>query len=535
MRRAALLTAFLALALLHTWPLATAPGSLSRLDNADTGLNTWIVAWVQHILPRAPLRLFEAPIFFPERLTLAYSEHMLVPSIIGAPLAWIGLSPVLVYNLLVILGFALSGWSMCLVVARWTGSTAAGVIAGTLFAFNAHLLTRIAHLQALHVQFFPLALLAFDEVLTRIESRQVRRAGALLTVAFVLQALCSNYSMTFLAATLTVAALVRAPEWLGPGRSARASTLAAAGLACTGFLLPFLWPYYVVSDEQGLARPLDEVRLYSAGLLDYLTTAGRLHYAWWSHHVFEGRTSLFPGIVATGLAAATLAGRDGLRDARVRMTSAVGVVGFALSFGPSMPGYGWLHTYVPLFQGIRGAARWGFLTLMAIAILAGFAVASLERRWGKSAYWPALFAALLGAVTLEAIRTPMSFVPFAGIPPIYDTLQSMPGAVVLEWPLHSGADVSRNARYLVPATRHFHPLVNGYSGFEPASFRERAQAWREFPSDSVVAAMAHIGVTHVVVHVNEAGGRVAAETAASDRLRLVADDGERRIYQVRVE
>ena len=86
-RRTALLAVFVALALLHTWPLASAPGSLSRLDNADSALNTWIVAWVSHILPRDPTRLFEAPIFHPEHHALAYSEHLLVPALIGAPLS----------------------------------------------------------------------------------------------------------------------------------------------------------------------------------------------------------------------------------------------------------------------------------------------------------------------------------------------------------------------------------------------------------------------------------------------------------------
>jgi hypothetical protein len=474
MRRAALLAVFLSLALLHTWPLASAPGSLSRLDNADTGLNTWIVAWVQHILPSDPLRLFDAPIFFPERHTLAFSEHLLVPALMGAPLAWLGLSPVLVYNLLVIAGLTLSGWTMCLVLERWTRSTAAGVVAGSLFAFNAHLLTRFAHLQALHAQFYPLTLLAFDAVLTEREPRRVRRAGLLLTIVFVLQALCSNYAMVFLGVALIVAALVRAPEWIGRGRSVKASTLAVSALASAVLLLPFLWPYYLVRRDAGLTRPIEEVRLYSAGLFDYLTTA-------------------------------------------------------------AMPGYAWLHAHVPPLQGVRGAARWGFLLLMAVAILAGYAVASLQRRWRLRPYWPAVFAVLLGAVTIEAIRTPMSFVPFGGIPAIYDILRGTPHAVVVEWPLYSGDAVSRNARYMVAGTRHFHPLVNGYSGFEPAAFRERAKAREAFPSDTTLEDMTRAGVTHAVLHVKDLRERVVQEASVSLRLLLVADDGERRLYQLRVD
>ena len=92
------------LAVLHTWPLATAPGTLSRNDNGDAMLNEWIVAWVQHQLPRHPLQLFQANIFYPARDTLAFSEPLIVPAILGSPVRLAGGSPVLVSNLLLLLG-----------------------------------------------------------------------------------------------------------------------------------------------------------------------------------------------------------------------------------------------------------------------------------------------------------------------------------------------------------------------------------------------------------------------------------------------
>src|SRR6185312_541904 len=83
----------LLLAIAHTWPLATAPGTLSRNDNGDAQLNEWIMAWVGHQLPRAPTRLFDANIFYPARDTLAFSEPLIVPALMGAPLQWLGASP----------------------------------------------------------------------------------------------------------------------------------------------------------------------------------------------------------------------------------------------------------------------------------------------------------------------------------------------------------------------------------------------------------------------------------------------------------
>ena len=155
------------LAIAHSWPLASDLGHLSRLDNDDAALNTWIVAWTAHILPLAPWRLFDPPIFYPEPHTLAYADHMFVPSVLGAPLLWAGMGPVLVHNVLIILGLGLSGFAMCLVMTRWTDSRSAGVIAGMLYGFNAHVLMRFPHLQAQHAEFFPVMLYALDRVLTR--------------------------------------------------------------------------------------------------------------------------------------------------------------------------------------------------------------------------------------------------------------------------------------------------------------------------------------------------------------------------------
>lgn len=57
--RLAILALFAALAVVHTWPLATDPGRLSRNDNADAMLNEWTVAWVAHQLARDPIHLFD--------------------------------------------------------------------------------------------------------------------------------------------------------------------------------------------------------------------------------------------------------------------------------------------------------------------------------------------------------------------------------------------------------------------------------------------------------------------------------------------
>src|ERR1700730_5835785 len=136
----ALCAFFLGLSIVHTWPLATAPARLSRNDSPDTVLNEWIIACVAHQAVQDPRHLFDANIFYPDRGTLAYSELLLPPAALGAPLLWAGASPVLVYNILVIVGFAVTAWAGCVLVWRWTGDLVAGIVAGVLIGFNAHTL-----------------------------------------------------------------------------------------------------------------------------------------------------------------------------------------------------------------------------------------------------------------------------------------------------------------------------------------------------------------------------------------------------------
>jgi hypothetical protein len=132
MMRGRTLLLFTALAALHTWPLAIGLGSNSRHDHADALLNEWILAWVAHAVPTNPLHLFDANIFHPEPRTLTFSEHLLTQSLLTSPLIWLGVPTLVAYNIALLAGLALTGWTMALVITGWTGDRWAGLLAGSL-------------------------------------------------------------------------------------------------------------------------------------------------------------------------------------------------------------------------------------------------------------------------------------------------------------------------------------------------------------------------------------------------------------------
>jgi hypothetical protein len=525
------------MAVLHSWPLASDPLHLGRLDNDDAALNMWVIAWVAHILPRDPLQLFEAPIFHPEPHALAYSEHLLVPALLGAPLLWLGASPVLVHNLLIIAGLALSGWAMYLLMVRWTASTGAGVVAGLVYAFNAHTLTRFVHLQAFHVWLFPAMLYAFDRVLSGGSSNPGWRHVVLLVAAFAGQALSSNYLMVFAAASLAVVALVRIRDWAAPSRASVRKHLVVAAIASVILLMPFLYPYYEVGRSGRLTHTFAEISHYSATWREYLATGGRVHYEAWSRS-FMTDTALFPGVLALILAAVAIGAGEVGRDPRARMAAAIALAGFVFSFGTRVPGYWWLHEHVPLLGALRAVERWGWLALAGLAILAGFGAAVIRRRVAMQPrqVWPAVVVVLCIVVTIEALRAPVGLTEFAGIPRLYERLAGDEPVVLAEFPFFAGQAWSQNGRYVLHNTRYFKPLINGYSSYSPPPWQARAQLLESFPSPAAVDALRALNTTHIAVHVQAFAQRHGEAALAAigpvPGLQLLTEEDGIRLYRL---
>lgn len=515
------LSLFVLLAVVHTWPLATAPGRLSRNDAPDTVHKEWILAWDAHQLAHDPWHLFDSNIFYPKRNTLAYSDHLFVQALMGAPLLWLGASPVLVYNLLIIAGLALTGWATSLVVERWTRNRLAGIFSGSLMAFNALTLTRFPQIQDQHMEFFPLALWALDRLLVT-----PRLADAAhLAGWFVLQALTCGYLMVFTSLSLVAAVAARPLDWAGPRfRRVAPLLLLSGGLAALA-LTPFLLPYLRVSREEGFTRSLAEVSEFSAHLTDYLATGGRFHFNIWSHRFFDG-DALFPGVIASGLAVAALVSGVAWKDRRARMAVAFGLVAFAVSFGPAFPLYAPLCRVFPPMAGIRGAVRSGQLFLAAIAILAGFGWARLQRSERR---FVALGIVLLLSAHLEALRAPIQYRLFEGISPIFDNLRTGK-KVIACFPFPHAPEIGENVDCMLASTRFWQPILNGNSSFTPELYIREAAALDAFPEGTSLQYLRQLGVTHVIVFTNKLSPPRLAHLDEHPELVLWKADKAVRIY-----
>jgi hypothetical protein len=491
-RAIAVVLLFWGLTFVMTYPQIRVLDRGVTLEIGDPLLSTWRLSWIAHQLPTDPWHLYDGNIFHPEKNTLAFSDAMIVPSLMAAPLVWLGVHQLVVYNLLLLSGFALSGAAMFPLVRSITGHAGAALVAGFVFAFLPYRYMHYGHLELQMAHWMPLCLWALHRTI-----RDGRWRDGLLTGLFLaLQTLSSLYYGIFLAAFLIpvgVALLIGA----GRARVLPAVRSLAAGAVLAGVLVaPFARPYFTARQSVG-ERPLSEVEEYSARPRDYLVAHPR-------NTLFgtplEGarmrERALFQGIVVPILALAAL--WPPLSAARVGYLLGLALA-FECSLGTNGILYPWLREHVMPFRGLRVPARMALLVGLSLAFLAGDAVARIWQRVGSRQARVGLVAAIALAIAAEYHSTLVLDDVWRSPPPIYAQLADRPDAVLLELPL-TAWEPAREPVYMYFSTFHWHRLVNGYSGFSPRWYPDLLQRMKTFPDDGTVEDLRRRGVDYVIVH-----------------------------------
>jgi hypothetical protein len=135
-----------------------------------------------------------------------------------------------------------------------------------------------------------------------------------------------------------------------------------------------------------------------------------------------------------------------------------------------------------------------------------------QRRSGRRAAL-AISVAVVACATIEALRAPIKYKRFDGIPGVYRLIAMESSPVVLaEMPFYPGHAAFQNAEYVLNSTAHWRPLLNGYSGYTPASYRNLAWVLWYFPREHAINALRDAGVTHFTIHPDRLGANKTAET-----------------------
>ncbi len=507
---------FALMTVVMTWPQAV----LLRTHVAahfDSYFTMWRLAWIGHQLASAPRDLFDANIFYPQRLTLALSDPILLPGACAAVLLWLRLPLVAVYNVLILASFVLSGTAAWALASRLTGSSGAGLVAGIVYAFAPYRFGHYHHLEILWGFWIPLALL----MLHRTIDRGTIVAGLRTGLVVIAQTLSCLYYAVYLAMTMAVATPLLL-DWRSRSRLRVLAGVAAGAAAALACLAIYVQPLLIVRHDV-MPRPLAETAEYSATLASYFSTPSE-------NRVYGGLTGslgaeemrLFPG-----LAAILLAGGALFRPNRTTLVYlAILVFAVAVSLGTNTPVFPLMRRHINMLELLRVPARFGAIALCAMAVLSAIGLAALLQRISSAPirrlvvamFCAAMLIEYSTAMTLEEVRTDR--------PSVYRWLAQQPRGPVAELPMPPiGRLTGREAEREFFSTSHWQPLLNGYSGYYPISYDQLVRGLRTFPHGAWVDLLLDQGARYIVLHERDTAAAALDEALsrldASPRVRRV--------------
>lgn len=480
-------------------------------------------------LARHPGRFFALEQCYPAHDALAFGELLLTPGLLGVP-AWLASrDPLVTFNTVIVALPLIAAFAMAWLVRQWTGSAAAGLVAGLLYAFHPIRIGDTVHFYAWDMAWTVLAL----ELGRRVVATGHWRDAAALAAVVVLQLGGSPYPL--LAAAVLGAAFL--PAWIR-ARGVRAlpwaplASVAALALATAALLFhPFL-------ELQGSGAVAERSRLFflpyasllpgealSLGLLlPGLAAVGVLVGGRGRGHALPPDPR-WPLLIGGGLCLALAAGGN------------AGDVQRALFQGeappPQLPNlWNALTAILPPLQALRGpgALLAGFH--LALAILAGLGTASLVRlapERARSGVGALLVVAAFVAVVRPAALGLEPRVRHEAVPlrPTAETLAFFSElerlgdhGPLLELPAPNGRLAAKRFanEALLRMAYHRRPVGSCGNSYRAAVSNEVQALGRRLPDPEALARLRELGFATLVVHHPRGRPGAAALRAGLDDL-----------------
>ena len=480
-------------------------------------------------------QFWNPPFFFPNTQVNAYTENTLFPIVLGLLPYWISKSAMISYNAVIFIHLVLFFTGIFLLGSVVSGSRKAGLFAAICGISADFLMVQSGHPQNLFIGFVPFIFLFLFKWYTTFRMRYAWFCAA----AFSATGWSNLYYFTFclfLSAVTVACFLVARRAIISRGVVVKALLPAAAVVVS---VLPVLYPYI------SLGRQITEQRgkffmpfFYSANLLEFIGVR-KFSTNW--------ETTVFMGPVLTCMVAFSIwywfyrARNSGWKWRTIlRPVSVIDhhhlagilliVLGTAaaVACGPAMRlGHWWIinpnpvyAVYYYLVPGSHGIRAIGRIMLMAIPLFSALcaeglwaAVRNIRKNgvvfgiaavfvFSTSQFVPTAFGSALLKTDIRELRRPdermaswfrthdtiqaIALFPFAGATPGYT------GKFRSAWE-------SENLWFANILNR---PLLNGYSGYFPPSYKAMESLWKKEKyrfSDTLATALSAMHVNTIIV------------------------------------
>jgi hypothetical protein len=523
---------FMVLTVLMTWPLVV---QMERAVIGWVGDNfyfVWLVGRFQKALFELHLSPLTVPILnYPEGWNLAYNEITPAMILIALPVSLIG-GPTLGYNFSILASFVLSGLGVFWWVRKLTCNTAAGIVAGTVYAFVPYRMSHLlGHLNLMGTQWFPFYFMGLNDLLA--ERQWSWKNRWLAPVSLGLIGLTSQYYlyMSLLISAAYVAGYFLLVDYKPILQFDRFwKRLAIFAIIAVPLVLLSLAPYLHIASLGYLPqRSFEEVRIWSASPTDFVLPSPR-HFIWgrWIERHFDRRlwieNTLYIGAVTSVLAVIAVVKRRQLScgSGPMKLMAFVSLVAFVLALGTDLhwlgqsvivgvpqfiqrwysysqtfiplPGY-FLFKFLPYYASMRGWMRYGIFVNLFMSLLAGLGTAWLLQRTKKRSH--ALVTALIVVLVL------IDFYP--GV----QSLSQVKGRSVDTWLAGQSGEgaVAQFPFWQVIQPQHtYYTLIHGkpfiggfFAAFFTPQFQRIQPVLSSFPDQGSVELLRELGVRWVIV------------------------------------
>jgi hypothetical protein len=175
-----------------------------------------------------------------------------------------------------------------------------------------------------------------------------------------------------------------------------------------------------------------------------------------------------------------------------------------------------------VFRGLRSPARFGIFINLSLAMLSAYGVVFLLDRI-RSLRWKHIATGAIVALLLVEYASAPSISAAPKPSRIDAQLSQKPPVVIVELPLVSskGIWLSLDFLYMYQGLAHFQRMLNGYSGFAPASYYEMRDTMTSFPDDRSMTFLRDRRVNYVFVRLG-----LYDPQEAADILELIRKRGD---------
>ena len=288
-----------------------------------------------------------------------------------------------------------------------------------------------------------------------------------------------------------------------PGRGRPSSALLPGALLAIVLCGAYALAVPATRSQQIGGRSNAELVTFSARPSSYLVATPD-NVLWGQAFASRGRLErrLFPGALAVLLALVGLLLRRPPAPALVYLLALV--LAFDMSLGLSGHTYRFLYEHVPLYQGLRALARLGIFVVFFLAALAGYGYVALAAPLSGRGRMSARGA---GICARPARRIPRASPGARAVSQLGAAAVCLAGAAAARRGRRA-ADAAPelpgdDPRYSYLSTFHWQPIVNGYSGFYPASYLSRLDDVSGFPDERSIQRLRRDGVRYLIVHLRE--------------------------------